>query len=160
MKPERQLPSHELIMSELMMPYTANFSGNVHGGDLLRLLDQVAYSCACRYSGTYCVTLSVDKVLFKEPIHVGELVTFYASINYTGRTSMEVGIRVEAQNIHTGKVRHTNSCYFTMVAVKDGKPVPVPPLEINTQRQRCRYERAKKRKELSLQAANEDSGCN
>ena len=134
MKPERQLPSHELIMSELMMPYTANFSGNVHGGDL--------------------------KVLFKEPIHVGELVTFYASINYTGRTSMEVGIRVEAQNIHTGEVRHTNSCYFTMVAVEDGKPVPVPPLEINTPRQRCRYERAKKRKELSLQAANEESGCN
>ena len=73
---------------------------------------------------------------------------------------MEVGIRVEAQNIHTGEVRHTNSCYFTMVAVEDGKPVPVPPLEINTPRQRCRYERAKKRKELSLQAANEDSGCN
>ena len=157
MKPERQLPSHELIMSELMMPDTANFSGNVHGGELLRLLDQVAYSCASRYSGNYCVTLSVDKVLFKEPIHVGELVTFYASINYTGRTSMEVGIRVEAQNIRTGEVRHTNSCYFTMVAVEDGKPVAVPPLEINTPRQRCRYERAKKRKALSLQASDEDS---
>ena len=84
----RQLPSHELVMSELMMPNTANFSGNVHGGELLLLLDQVAYSCASRYSGHYCVTLSVDKVLFKEPIHVGELVTFYASVNYTGRTSM------------------------------------------------------------------------
>ena len=101
----RQLPAHELVMSELMMPNTANFSGNVHGGELLRLLDQVAYSCASRYSGHYCVTLSVDKVLFKEPIHVGELVTFYASVNYTGRTSMEVGIRVEAQNIRTGQVR-------------------------------------------------------
>ena len=92
----RQLPAHELVMSELMMPNAANFSGNVHGGELLRLLDQVAYSCASRYSGHYCVTLSVDKVLFKEPIHVGELVTFYASVNYTGRTSMEIGIRVEA----------------------------------------------------------------
>jgi len=137
----RQLPSHELIMSELMMPDTANFSGNVHGGELF-------------------VTLSVDKVLFKEPIHVGDLVTFYASVNYTGRTSMEIGIRVEAQNIRTGEVRHTNSCYFTMVAVEDGKPVPVPPLEITTERQRCRYEKAKKRKALSLQASDEAScGC-
>jgi len=160
MEQTRQLPSHELIMSELMMPDTANFSGNVHGGELLRLLDQVAYSCASRYSGNYCVTLSVDKVLFKEPIHVGDLVTFYASVNYTGRTSMEIGIRVEAQNIRTGEVRHTNSCYFTMVAVEDGKPVPVPPLEITTERQRCRYEKAKKRKALSLQASDEAScGC-
>ena len=138
-------------MSELMMPDTANFSGNVHGGELLRLLDQVAYSCASR-------TLSVDKVLFKEPIHVGDLVTFYASVNYTGRTSMEIGIRVEAQNIRTGEVRHTNSCYFTMVAVENGKPVPVPPLEITTERQRCRYEKAKKRKALSLQE-NETLSC-
>ena len=150
MEQARQLPSHELIMSELMMPDTANFSGNVHGGELLRLLDQVAYSCASRYSGNYCVTLSVDKVLFKEPIHVGELVTFYASINYTGRTSMEVGIRVEAQNIRTGEVRHTNSCYFTMVAVEDGKPVAVPPLEINTPRQRCRYRKRLKAQSIEL----------
>ena len=140
MEQTRQLPAHELIMSELMMPDTANFSGNVHGGELLRLL------------------LSVDKVLFKEPIHVGDLVTFYASVNYTGRTSMEIGIRVEAQNIRTGEVRHTNSCYFTMVAVENGKPVPVPPLEITTDRQRCRYEKAKKRKALSLQE-NETLSC-
>ena len=156
----RQLPAHELIMSELMMPDTANFSGNVHGGELLRLLDQVAYSCASRYSGNMCVTLSVDQVMFKEPIHVGELVNYYASVNLVGRTSMEIGIRVEAQNIRTGEVRHTNSCYFTMVAVEDGKPVPVPPLEITTERQRCRYEKAKKRKALSLQASDEAScGC-
>jgi len=156
----RQLPAHELVMSELMMPNTANFSGNVHGGELLRLLDQVAYSCASRYSGHYCVTLSVDKVLFKEPIHVGELVTFYASVNYTGRTSMEVGIRVEAQNIRTGQVRHTNSCYFTMVAVENGKPVPVPPLQITSERQRCRHEKALQRKQLSLQAsASLSCGC-
>ena len=96
--------------------------------------------------------------MFKEPIHVGDLVTFYASVNYTGRTSMEIGIRVEAQNIRTGEVRHTNSCYFTMVAVENGKPVPVPPLEITTDRQRCRYEKAKKRKALSLQE-NETLSC-
>ncbi|MRN37009.1 acyl-CoA thioesterase [Neisseria sp. N95_16] len=145
--------SHELIMSELMMPDTANFSGNVHGGDLLRLLDQVAYSCASRYSGYYCVTLSCDRVLFKEPIHIGELVTFYASVNYTGCTSMEIGIRVEAQNIRTGAIRHTNSCYFTMVAMENGKTVEIPQLEVKTELQRCRWEKAKKRKEMSLQSS-------
>ena len=145
--------SHELIMAELMMPDTANFSGNVHGGDLLRLLDQVAYSCASRYSGYYCVTLSCDRVLFKEPIHIGELVTFYASVNYTGRTSMEIGIRVEAQNIRTGVIRHTNSCYFTMVAMENGKTVEIPQLEVKTELQRCRWEKAKKRKEMSLQSS-------
>ncbi|MCP1659549.1 acyl-CoA thioesterase [Neisseria perflava] len=148
------LPSHELVMSELMMPTNSNFSGNVHGGELLRRLDQVAYACASSYSGHYCVTLSVDKVLFKEPVHIGELVTFYACVNYTGRTSMEIGIRVEAKNIRTGEVRHTNSCYFTMVAIDNGKPVPVPPLEIKNERQRCRYEKAKQRRAAGLQNQN------
>ncbi|OSI22011.1 acyl-CoA thioesterase [Neisseria dumasiana] len=145
---------HELQMSVLMMPDMANFSGNVHGGDLLKLLDQVAYACASRYSGHYCVTLSVDKVTFKEPIHVGELVTFYASVNHVGRTSMEVGIRVEAQNIRERTVRHTNSCFFTMVAVENGRPVAVPPLELKTEEQRCRFEAAEQRKQLRLQADN------
>ncbi|MCQ9325439.1 acyl-CoA thioesterase [Neisseria dentiae] len=150
---------HELQMSVLMTPDMANFSGNVHGGDLLKLLDQVAYACASRYSGHYCVTLSVDKVTFKEPIYVGELVTFLASVNHVGRTSMEVGIRVEAQNIRERTVRHTNSCYFTMVAVEDGKPVPVPPLELKTEQQHCRFEAAEQRKALRLQAGSMP-GCN
>lgn len=150
-------PQHELQMSVLMMPDMANFSGNVHGGDLLKLLDQVAYACAGRYSGYYCVTLSVDQVIFKEPIHVGELVTFLASVNYVGRTSMEVGIRVEAQDIRTRTVRHTNSCYFTMVAMDGGKPVAVPPLKPETELQRCRFKAAEKRKQIRLQAAGQPS---
>ena len=122
----------ELTMSILMTPDMANFSGNVHGGTILKLLDQVAYACASRYSGSYVVTLSVDKVTFKEPIHVGELVTFLASVNHVGRTSMEIGIRVEAQNIQKRTVRHTNSCYFTMVAVDEhGKPKQIPPLNLD-----------------------------
>ncbi len=153
------LPQYELQMSVLMTPDMANFSGNVHGGDLLKLLDQVAYACASRYSGHYCVTLSVDKVTFKEPIHVGELVTFLASVNYTGRTSMEVGIRVEAQDIRHRSVRHTNSCYFTMVAMEQGRPVPVPPLPLSTELQRCRFKAAEQRKALSLQH-NHSSPCN
>lgn len=117
-----------LEMSVLMTPDLANFAGNVHGGALLKLLDQVAYACATRYAQSYVVTLSVDRVMFREPIHVGEMTTFSASVNYTGRTSMEVGIRVEAENIETGRRRHTNSSYFTMVAVdSQGKAQPVPP---------------------------------
>ena len=107
----------------------SNFAGSVHGGALLKLLDQVAYACASRYAASYVVTLSVDRVLFHEPIRVGELVSFSASVNYTGRTSMEIGIRVDAQDIRTGTSRHANSCYFTMVAVDDsGRPRAIPPL--------------------------------
>ena len=119
--------SHQLSMTVLMTPDMANFSGNVHGGHILKLLDQVAYACASRYAGRYVVTLSVDQVVFRQPIHVGELVTFLASVNYTGRTSMEIGIKVVTENIRNQVVRHTNSCYFTMVAVDDdGKPAEVP----------------------------------
>jgi len=123
------LPLHQLSMTVLMTPDTANFSGNVHGGNILKLLDQVAYACASRYAGRYVVTLSVDQVMFRQPIHVGELVTFLSSVNHTGSSSMEVGIKVIAENIQNRSVRHVNSCFFTMVAVDDErKPVPVTPL--------------------------------
>lgn len=121
------LPAHQLSMTVLMTPDMANFAGNVHGGTILKFLDQVAYACASRYAGRYVVTLSVDQVMFLQPIHVGELVTFLASINHTGTSSMEVGIKVVAENIRTQVVRHANSCFFTMVAVDDErKPVAVP----------------------------------
>ncbi|MDC8756187.1 acyl-CoA thioesterase [Janthinobacterium fluminis] len=140
--------AHELTMTVLMTPDMANFSGNVHGGTILKYLDSVAYACASRYSGSYVVTLSVDQVMFLQPIHVGELVTFLASINYTGTTSMEVGIRVVTENIQQRLVRHANSCYFTMVAVDaNRKPVAVPPLELLTPEQTVRFEQAKLRKQ-------------
>ena len=124
-----ELPAHQLTMTVLMTPDTANFAGNVHGGTILKLLDQVAYACASRYAGRYVVTLSVDQVTFRQPVHVGDLVTFLASINYTGTSSMEVGIKVLSENIRTQEVRHVNSCFFTMVAVDDDrKPVPVTPI--------------------------------
>ena len=136
-----------LYMTVLMTPDMANFSGNVHGGTLLKLLDQVAYSCASRYAGTYVVTLSVDRVLFRDAIKVGELVSFSASVNHTGRTSMEVGIRVDTENIQNGTRRHTNSCYFTMVAVdRDGRPMPVPTLIPNSDRERSWFDAAAARK--------------
>jgi len=136
-------------MSVLMTPDTANFSGNVHGGTILKLLDQVAYACASRYAGTYVVTLSVDQVMFRQPINVGELVTFLASVNHTGSSSMEIGIKVIAENIRTQENRHVNSCFFTMVAVDDaGKPTAVSPLRPFTPEERRRHAAAEVRKAM------------
>ncbi len=155
-KLEQEDNSRSLTMSEVMTPEKANFAGNIHGGHLLRLLDQVAYACASRYSGHYVVTLSVDEVLFKEPIHVGELVVCYASVNYVGHTSMEIGIKVVAENLITQEKRHTNSCYFTMIAVDENlKPTQITPLTLNTEAEKIRYEEAKLRRELRIQLANE-----
>jgi acyl-CoA hydrolase len=143
------MPNYELTMTVLMTPDMANFAGNVHGGTILKLLDQVAYACASRYAGRYVVTLSVDQVTFREPIHVGELVSFLASVNYTGTTSMEVGIKVVTENIQRQSVRHANSCFFTMVAVDDDrKPVSVPPLVPATPDQQRRHDAAKVRRQL------------
>ncbi|WP_017429578.1 acyl-CoA thioesterase [Vreelandella jeotgali] len=144
---------HELSMTVLMTPDMANFSGKVHGGAILKKLDEVAYACASRYSGHYVVTLSVDQVLFKQPIHVGELVTFLACVNHVGRSSMEVGIKVVAEDIRDQVIRHTNSCYLSMVAVDDnGKPAKVPPLALKTPLQELRFEKAALRKKLRKEA--------
>jgi acyl-CoA hydrolase len=149
-----ELPAHQLSMTVLMTPDTANFSGKVHGGSILKLLDQVAYACASRYAPTYVVTLSVDQVVFREPIHVGELVTFLASVNHTGTSSMEVGIKVIAENIRSQEKRHVNSCFFTMVAVDEaGKPTPVPPLRPFTPDERRRYRAAEMRKDVRREMA-------
>jgi acyl-CoA hydrolase len=141
-----------LSMTVLMTPDMANFSGHVHGGAMLRLLDQVAYSCAARYSGSYVVTLSVDQVTFREPVHVGELVTFKSSINFTGNTSMEVGIHVEAESIRARTSRHVMTCYFTMVAVDEhGKGIPVPTLSVTTPAEQRRWGAAQLRREYRLE---------
>ena len=151
-------PHHQLAMTVLMTPDMANFAGNVHGGAILRLLDQVAYACASRYAGTYVVTLSVDQVTFRQPVHVGELVTFLASINHTGTTSMEVGVKVVTENIQGKSVRHANSCFFTMVAVnEDGKPTPVPAFVPSTPDEARRSEAARERKQLRDEMARKYS---
>ncbi|MDP1528967.1 acyl-CoA thioesterase [Rhodoferax sp.] len=143
------LPVHQLSMTVLMTPDTANFSGNVHGGTILKLLDQVAFACASRYAGRYVVTLSVDQVMFRQPIHVGELVTFLSSVNHTGSSSMEIGIKVIAENIQNRVVRHVNSCFFTMVAVDDDKkPAHVTPLHPTTPDEWRRHAAAELRKQM------------
>ena len=125
----KHIKESQLTITELMLPSNSNFSGKIHGGHILNLMDQIAFACASKHSGNYCVTASVNKVDFLNPIEVGELVTMKASINYTGRTSMVVGLRVESENIRTGETKHCNSSYFTMVAKDENdKPTAVPPL--------------------------------
>jgi uncharacterized protein (TIGR00369 family) len=132
-----------------MIPAYANFGGKIHGGILLSLMDKVAYSCAAKHAGAYVVTVSVDGVNFREPISVGELVSLHASVNYVGRTSLVVGIRVESENVMTGEKKHTNTSYFTMVAKNaEGEPTTVPPLGLETEDDIRRCLEAIKRKRL------------
>ena len=145
----RKLSASRINISELMLPSHTNFSGKIHGGHILKLMDQIAFASASKYSRSYCVTASVDKVDFLNPIEVGELVIMKASVNYVGNSSMVVGIRVTAENIQTGKVKHCNSSYFTMVA-KDGEGnnVRVPRPVITSLEEVRRFHNAIKRIEL------------
>lgn len=137
-------------ISQLMLPSNTNFGGKIHGGYILGLMDQIAFGCASKHSRSYCVTASVDKVNFLNSIEVGELVTMKASVNFVGNSSMVIGIRVESENIRTGKKKHCNSSYLTMVAVdKEGKTVEVPGLIISNQEELKRFLKAIKRKEAS-----------
>jgi len=130
-----------------MAPDTANFFGIVHGGAILKLLDQVVFASASRCAGRYVVTLSVDQLLFKRPNHVGELVTFLASVNSAGSSSMEVGIKVIAEDILAKSVGHANSCFFTMVAVDESrKPVRIAPMAPQTPEEQGRNRAANVRR--------------
>lgn len=143
----KSVEESKIQISELMLPSNTNFGGKIHGGYILKLMDQIAFACASKHSGSYCVTASVDKVNFLNPIEVGELVTMKASINYVGKSSMVVGIRVESENIQTGKKKHCNSSYFTMVAVnKDGETTTVPGLKITSKIDAKRFIKAIKRR--------------
>ncbi len=144
----KNITASQVTMTQLMLPSHSNFSGKIHGGYILNLMDQIAFTCASKHSGHYCVTASVNKVDFLNPIEVGELLNLKASVNFTGRTSMVVGLRVESENIQTGEIKHCNSSYFTMVAKdENGKSVPVPGLILNTEESIRRFARSIKRQE-------------
>jgi acyl-CoA hydrolase len=135
-------------MAQMMTPLDANVAGNVHGGNIMKLADSASGVVAIRHSGRNCVTATVDRFEFFAPVFVGNLVTLYASLNYVGRTSMEVGVRVEAEDLRTGKKTHTNTSYFVMVAIdENGRPVEVPPLILETDEDRRRNEDARRRVE-------------
>jgi acyl-CoA hydrolase len=130
----------EVLLSELMLPSNSNFRGNIHGGYVLSLMDKIAFACASKHSKHYCVTASVDTVDFLNPIGIGELLTMKACINYVGKSSMVVGIRVETENIQTGEKKHCNSSYFTMVAKdENGKSAIVPGLILKTDNDKRRF---------------------
>jgi acyl-CoA hydrolase len=143
------------VLTEVMMPNDANFLGKVFGGRLLSLIDLCAYTTAARFSGEVCVTASFDQVDFHEPIEVGEVLTLSGRVTYVGRTSIEVTIEVEAENLVTRENRHTNTARVTMVAVRDGKPVPVPRLECSTRDEKIRFLQGRLRRELRMSQKEE-----
>lgn len=139
----------ETTITELMIPSYSNFGGKIHGGILLSLMDKVAYVCAAKHAGNYCVTASIDTVDFLAPIEVGELVSLMASVNYVGNTSLVIGIRVVSENVKTNSVNHTNTSYFTMVAKDDNNmPTQVPGLILESHTEVRRFVEAIRRKEL------------
>lgn len=152
----KAVSSSYTTISELMLPSHANFSGKIHGGYILSLMDQIAFACASKFSGNYCVTASVDTVNFLNPIEVGELVTMRASVNYVGNSSMIVGIRVESENIQTGTIKHCNSSYFTMVSKdKDGKNATVPRLILTNLKEVSRFQNCLKHIALKKERENQ-----
>jgi len=145
--------------AELMMPHEANILGHVFGGAILAMMDKTAAVAAIRHSRTACVTVSVDRVDFREPIHVGDLVVMKASVNYVGRSSMEIGVRVEAEHLIEGVRRHTTSCYLTFVAVdKNGRPVEIPLVVPETDVEKKRYAAAQERRRRRLEERKAEGG--
>lgn len=152
-KKYKTIKSSKVTISELMLPSNTNFSGKIHGGYILSLMDQIAFACASKFSGSYCVTASVDTVDFLNPIEIGELVTMKASVNHVGNSSMVIGIRVVSENIQTGKVKHCNSSYFTMVAKdSEGKNAIVPRLILTNHEEVRRFCEALHRKEAKKES--------
>ena len=145
----KAVESSQTTLTELMIPSYSNFGGKIHGGIILSLMDKVAYVCAAKHSDGYCITASIDVVNFLAPVEVGELVSLMASVNYVGTTSMIIGIRVISENLKTHVTKHTNTSYFTMVAIDDhNKPKKVPGLLLKSQDDIRRFSQAQKRKEL------------
>lgn len=148
----------EVRAAQLMTPELANLVGNIHGGHIVRIADDLAYACASRYAGTGCTTAAMDRVDLYEPVHVGELLHLVARVTYVGHASMEVEVEVAAEDLESGSRRQTNACHFTLVALKDGRPFPVPRLVCRTKEEKARYLRAKTRREMGLRYREDRNG--
>jgi acyl-CoA hydrolase len=158
-RPSKTVKQSQHESSELMMPGDANNLGHIFGGVILSMMDKTAAIAAFRHSRASVVTASIDRVDFREPIHLGDLVVMKASVNFAGRTSMEVGVRVEAEELLTGRRRHTNSCYLTFVAVdRNGRPIEVPALVPETPDEMRRFEAAKERRARRLEEREREEG--
>jgi acyl-CoA hydrolase len=153
----RKVKESQVETSEMMLPQNANVLGHVFGGVVLSLVDRTAAVAAFRHARLPVVTVSVDRVDFREPIRVGDLIVMKASVNFVGRTSMEIGVRIDAEDLLTGNRRHTNSCYLTFVAVDaNGRPVEAPEVVPETDEERRRYAAAQDRRRRRLDERNQE----
>jgi uncharacterized protein (TIGR00369 family) len=156
----KKVHESRIIMAQLMNPQDANPAGNVHGGVIMKLIDNAAGCAAARHSRSNVVTASIDRLDFHNPVFVGDLVTVWATLNFVGKTSMELGVRVEAENIITGNRRHTASAYLTFVGLDaNGRPLPLPPLIVETGEEKRRNLEAKSRRETRTAERTKEKQC-
>lgn len=158
--PGKRVRESSVMLAQVMNPQDANPAGNVHGGVIMKLIDTAAGAAAVKHSQANCVTASIDRLDFHNPVFIGDLVTLRASVTYTGKTSMEVGIRVESQNLFTGAIRHTVSAYMTFVALDEkGKPFAIPPLLLEEPEEKRRNREALARREARLREKTKEKAC-
>jgi len=156
----KRIRESAVVLAQVMNPQDANPAGNVHGGVIMKLIDTAAGAAAVKHSRANCVTASIDRLDFHNPVFIGDLVTLRASLNFAGRSSMEVGVRVESENLLTGKVRHTVSAYMTFVALDEqGRPTAIPPLILETPEEERRNREAQARREARLREKTKEKAC-
>lgn len=157
---KKRINESSLIMTQLMTPQDANLAGNVHGGVIMKLIDDAAGTVAARHSRCNAVTASIDRLSFFSPVFIGNLITLKAGINHTGRTSMEIGVRVEAEDLFSGEIRHTASAYLTFVALDSNlKPAEIPGLILENENERRRNREAVERRRVRLEEMKKESSC-
>ena len=156
----RKIQDSSVTIAQVMLPQDANPAGNIHGGVIMKLIDTTAAVVASRHARANTVTASIDRLDFHHPVYIGDLLFFRACINMAGRTSMEIGVRVEAENYVTGEVRHTASAYLTFVALdKEGRPTPIPPLLLENEDEKRRNREASVRREARLAEKRQEARC-
>ena len=156
----KRVKESSILLAQVMNPQDANPAGNVHGGVIMKLIDTAAGAAAVKHSRSNCVTASIDRLDFHHPVFIGDMVTLKAGVTYTGKSSMEVGVRVESQNLLTGEIRHTVSAYMTFVALdKNGKPTAIPPLIMETPEELRRNREAQSRRETRLREKTKEKAC-
>jgi acyl-CoA hydrolase len=156
----KRVSDSSVVTAQMMIPQDANPAGNVHGGVVVKIIDEAAGVVAARHARSNVVTASIDRLDLHTPVLVGDLLFFKASLNFVGRTSMEIGVRVEAENLLTGEVRHAASAYLTYVAIdRQGRPTPVPSLVVETDEERRRFREAKSRREMRLAERKKEDAC-
>ncbi|MBE9546464.1 MAG: acyl-CoA thioesterase [Proteobacteria bacterium] len=156
----KKVSGSSVTLAQQMNPQDANPAGNVHGGVIMKLIDTTAGVVGAKHARLNVVTASIDRLDFHHPVYVGNLLTLRASLNLVGKTSMEIGVRVESENLITGNIRHTASAYLTFVALdKNGKPMPLPPLILETREQKRRNREAMARRKTRLAEKKKEKEC-